>query len=151
MNPTGTLAGIARKAAPKAIVEPLEQISVSVERGLEGDFRGKHRKRKVTVMRLEDGHAACREINRPDLPWTTRRANLLVTGMTLPHHAGDYIHIGDVILQITGETEPCQRMEQAAAGLEAALRPDWRGGVTCLVVRGGEIALDDPVSLAAAP
>jgi len=44
-------------------------------------------------------------------------------------------------LQITRETDPCKRMEEAQSGLMKALAPDWRGGACCRVINGGSIAL----------
>lgn len=142
---TGSLIGIARKHAPYAEMEVLDRIAVSVELGLEGDHRGKLKRRKVTVMTKEAWETAIAEINRPDLPWTTRRANLLLEGFDLPRDIGTQFRIGDLVLEVSGETDPCKRMEQAATGLEAALTPDWRGGVTCRVISGGNIAIGDSV------
>jgi MOSC domain-containing protein YiiM len=48
-----------------------------------------------------------------------------------------------VVLEIVCETEPCEIMEKAQAGLRAALTPHWRGGVCCKVVKGGTLALGD--------
>ncbi len=83
------------------------------------------------------------------LPWTTRRANLFVEGVARPQQIGGCITIGDVVLEVMQETDPCQIMERAQAGLYDALKPAWRGGVCCRVVRGGEIALGDAVIIAA--
>jgi MOSC domain-containing protein YiiM len=141
----GKLIGIGRKAAPYAPVETLDLVSVSTDLGVEGDHRGKLKKRKVTVLALEDWQAACNDIGRPDLDWTVRRANLLVSGFALPHEVGSQFAIGDLILEVSGETDPCKRMEEAATGLEEALRPNWRGGVTCRVIKGAEIAIGAPV------
>ena len=43
------------------------------------------------------------------------------------------------------ETRPCELMERSYTCLRAVLRPDWRGGVCCVVRRGGEIRLGDSV------
>ena len=57
------------------------------------------------------------------------------------------MRIGDLQLEITGETDPCARMEEQVSGLRQALTPDWRGGVTCRVRSSGRIAVGDAVSL----
>ncbi len=142
---TATLIGIARKARSRAPMETLDGVSVSLDLGIDGDYRGRLRKRQITVMAEEDWLAACAEIDRKDLPWTTRRANLLVRGVKLPQTPGARIRIGDLVLEITGETDPCSRMEDAAAGLEKALAPDWRGGVTCRTIEPGSIRVGDPI------
>ena len=91
-------------------------------------------------------NAVCRELGR-DLPWTTRRANLLVQGLELPVTTGDIIEIGDVRLLVTMETAPCSRMEAQCPGLKAALQPDWRGGVCCRVIQGGSVSIGDAAAL----
>ena len=58
---------------------------------------------------------------------------------------GAVLRIGAVELEVTGETAPCERMEEACPGLLAALAVGGRGGVTCRVRRGGELAAGDPV------
>jgi MOSC domain-containing protein YiiM len=61
---------------------------------------------------------------------------------------GKVIQIGDDLqLIITGETDPCKKMEQAYSGLEQALTPNWRGGVTCKVIASGLIQQDDIVTI----
>lgn len=122
-------------------------LEVTPERGIEGDCRGRPGKRQVTVLSLEAWQVACAEVNA-DLHWTTRRANLLVEGLTFgPESVGKVIHIGELQLLITRETDPCRRMDQAHPGLKRALLPEWRGGVCCRVVNGGRIAVGSHVEI----
>ena len=72
---------------------------------------------------------------------------LLVEGLALPTAPGARLRIGTVELLVTGETEPCSRMDEVVSGLRAALTPDWRGGVTCRVVSGGEIKLGESMTM----
>ena len=144
----GRLIGMARRAGPRAPMEALEAGRIGVAFGLEGDYRGrvlpgKEPKRQVTIVAREDWHAACAELGR-DVPWTARRANLLVERLDL-RRPGAVVAIGDVRLEILVQVGPCKRMDEAAMGLQDALRPDWRGGVGCRVLAGGEIALGDAV------
>lgn len=141
------LKGIAFRAKKKAEMMETSIVQVTPERGVEGCYRGKPGARQVTVMSVEDWRRACAEINE-DLHWTTRRANLLVEGVSFgPASVGNIIKIGDLRLQITIETDPCSRMEQAHKGLMKALMPDWRGGACCRVISGGRIALGDQVEI----
>ena len=98
------------------------------------------------MLASEDWLAACDELGK-SLPWTTRRANLQIEGIDLFETSGATLQIGDVVLKVTGETDPCQRMEQAAKGLFRALMPRWRGGVCCRVIQGGTIRIGDSVQL----
>lgn len=143
------LIGIARKARSRAPMETLDRVDITTELGLDGDFRGKLRRRQVTILAEEGWQAACNAIDRGDLDWTTRRANLYVRGIDLPRTKGAKLSIGSVVFEVTGETDPCNRMEDAAPGLKEAMTPDWRGGVTCKVVEGGSVTLGDDVSLMA--
>ena len=74
-----------------------------------------------------------------------RRANILLGGVKLAHTRGRVLAIGDARLAIGGELTPCERMDEAAAGLQAALRPDWRGGVFAQVLTSGVIHVGDQV------
>ncbi|MHC8495124.1 MOSC domain-containing protein [Thalassospira sp. SM2505] len=143
MTVKAELIGIARKSKSRAPMDSLDQVTASTDLGIDGDYRGKLRRRQVTILAEEGWQAAINEINRPDLPWTTRRANLLVRGIDLPREKGSKLVIGTVTFEITGETDPCSRMDDAASGLMDAMTPDWRGGVTCRVIEGGELRLGD--------
>jgi MOSC domain-containing protein YiiM len=150
----GRLIGIARRDARRAPMELIERGRITIEAGLEGDWRGpKHEARRITVITREGFDAARAELpaDAAGLPWTARRANLLVEGVRLPHVIGGVLQVGPVILEITGETAPCGRMDEAYPGLLKALHPDWRGGVSCRVIEGGDIALGDSVEILIAP
>ena len=124
-----------------------DRASVSPATGVAADFRGRPGARQVTVIALDDWTRACADAGA-DLPWHARRANLLVDGLKLANTQGRRLRIGgEVVLEITGELEPCERMDEAHEGLRQALVPDWRGGPTCRVLPGGSIAAGDPVSL----
>ncbi len=127
-------------------MQELDEAQVTVEAGIEGDSRGRSRRRQVTLLAREAWDEACSELGA-DLPWTTRRANLLVEGIELPREPGARIRVGSVLLEVSFETDPCERMEQAHAGLHAALAPDWRGGVCCSVIEGGTLASGSSVSV----
>ena len=87
------------------------------------------------------------ELGGEPSPWTFRRANLLVAGIALPREPGARLRIGDAVLEVTGECDPCQVMDRQRPGLRAALEPDWRGGVTCRVLMGASLRLGDPVAV----
>ncbi|WBO23626.1 MOSC domain-containing protein [Sphingomonas abietis] len=149
---TGRLLGIARKSRPKGAVETIDRALVGLESGIEGDFRGRIKpggrgRRQVTAMMKADWDAAMAELGHPPVVWSDRRVNLLVDGIDLPRDPGARLRIGSALFEITGECDPCQRMEGVAVGLEAALTPDWRGGRTMRVIGAGAIALGDPVTL----
>lgn len=146
----GTLAGIARHAFPKGPIETIDQVAISVERGVQGDFRGIVKpggrgRRQVTLIERGDWEAAMAEVGHSH-PWFERRSNLLVEVLDLPQIPGMKLRIGsDVLLEITRMTDPCERMEALAPGLKAALLPDWRGGACSRVLAGGDIRVGDTI------
>ena len=144
------LVGIATRTKKRAPMQILDKAIVSLERGVNTDFRGKPSSRQVTIMSLQAWQQANSEL-KLDLPWTTRRANLLVDELDLESSIGKTICIGEVELLVTQETDPCERMEEAASGLFDALKVNWRGGVCCRVIHGGQLALNDQVKLIEKP
>ena len=147
----GFLAGIARHARPKGLMETVDHVAVSFGCGIAGDYRGAMKgqpyKRQVTLFEREDWDRALVEVGR-DIPWQERRANLLIAGLDLPQTPGIRLRIGaDVVLEVTRECDPCDRMEALAPGLRAALSPDWRGGVCSFVVAEGKIAVGDAIMI----
>lgn len=148
---TGRLAGIARHAVPKGPMEVIDTAIVTLEGGVEGDVRGRIKpggrgRRQVTLIERADWDAALAEIGRT-IPWQERRANLLVEDFDLPQIPGTRLRIGTVLLQITMECDPCHRMDAIADGLQAALTPDWRGGVCTRVIEGGTIRIGDNIRI----
>jgi MOSC domain-containing protein YiiM len=153
---TGRLIGIAVREKPYATMITRDRTELSIEAGLAGDHKGaKFPKRQVTILAREAWDDVCAELSDlagpVPLPWTARRANLLIDGLRLPRARGAILTVGSVRLEVTAQTYPCARMDQAHRGLLRALAPDWRGGVTCRVLAGGEIALGNPIEIAHAP
>jgi MOSC domain-containing protein YiiM len=143
----GRVIGIAVRARPKAPMTVIAEAEVAVDAGLAGDGRRRPGRRQVTLLDQMAWQAATAEAGA-DLPWTVRRANLLVAGIALARlPIGVRLAIGDALLEVTGETEPCRRMDEAHGGLRAALARDGRGGVTTRVVAGGRIAVGMAVML----
>lgn len=145
------MAGIARHARPRGPIETLEAVHVSVENGLDGDFRGAVKprgrgRRQVSLIEVGDWDTAMKELGQA-LPWSVRRANLLVEGFDLPQVPGMRLRVGHVLFEITQECDPCSRMEEIAPGLKAALTPDWRGGALAKVIEGGEIRIGDTIGV----
>lgn len=125
-----------------------EAARVHAGRGLEGDQR-RTAHRAVTVLSLEQWRETMAEL-QVDLPLSTRRANVIVSGLDLPSSVGKHLRLGAVTLEIVGETRPCGTMDEAYQGLKDALAPKLRAGVHGRVVAEGEIRVGDAVEIAAA-
>jgi MOSC domain-containing protein YiiM len=142
----GQIIGIAKRQAKRAKMEVLSQAHVNCEYGLEDDFRGKPGPRQFSILTEEGWRLACEELSQ-DIHWTVRRANLFIKGLDLKQSVGNRLIIGDLILEITDELDPCIRMEEQVIGLSKALIKDWRGGVLCRVINEGAIKIDDRITL----
>ena len=146
----GRLIGIARKDRPHGRMELLDHAVIGLDIGVGGDYRGAMRpgrnQRQITIMAVEDWSAAIDALGTV-VSWEERRANLLVEGLALPRERGARLRIGAALVEITGECDPCRRMDKVADGLQLALRPDGRGGRTTIVIEGGVIALGDEVRM----
>jgi MOSC domain-containing protein YiiM len=145
---TSTIAGIAIRTAPKAAPEKLDRSDLTVAAGLPGNFRGvekARRRRQVTLVHARDWRDACVEAGCA-LDWSLRRCDLLVDGDPLPMEEGALIRVGTAVLEITGECDPCVRMDAIHSGLRAALVPGWRGGRLARVVQEGHVEIGSVVA-----
>lgn len=146
-----TLTAIGFKPVRQGPMTLVETAQVTKSAGVEQDFFGRPGKRQVTVMSQDQWNLVCLELDKP-LPWVTRRANLLIQDYSFSSSdRGKLLKIGSLELLITGETDPCKKMEIAQAGLEKALTPDWRGGVTCRVLNDAQITQGDLVTISEVP
>ena len=150
---TGRLAGIARHDRPKGPMETVDHVAVTAAEGVHGDFRSGHasskpsRRRQVSLIEAECVTVALAEAGAV-LEWSDCRRNLLIQGLRLPREEGLRVQIGQsLVLEITGECDPCERMDALHEGLRAAMTPDWRGGFLGRVVQDGEIAVGDAIRI----
>jgi len=128
----------------RPMVEATE-IAVLPGRGPEIENR-KQGKREITLLSAESWAQVCRELG-VELPWWSRRANLLTEGIDLSNTIGSTLSIGSIRIKVHGETKPCGIMDQQHAGLRKALAPNGRGGVYGQVLAGGTIRVGDHVTL----
>jgi MOSC domain-containing protein YiiM len=96
-------------------METIDHAKVSVAEGVHGDFRGSlkpgRNKRQVTVLAAEAWHDALHDLHA-QISWEQRRANLLVEGLSLAETTGARIIFeSGLVLEVTGECDPCTRME----------------------------------------
>jgi MOSC domain-containing protein YiiM len=125
-------------------MDPRESATLIEGKGLEGSV-GRSSRRQVTIIEREVWDALMRETGSAAPP-STRRANLMVSGIRLADTRKRILRIGDTRLEIAGETKPCERMEEAVPGLRDAMYGEWRGGAFAKVISGGPIRVGDPVA-----
>lgn len=140
-----TLEAIWIKRSRRGVMDSVAVAELVAGRGLAGNANQGGR-RQVTIIELESWHEMMAELGAELTP-SARRANLLVSGIRLEHTRGSILRLGGTELEIMGETRPCERMDEALAGLRSAMSPRWRGGVYAMVLRGGHIAVGDDVEL----
>jgi len=138
---TGIIKAIAWRAAKGDALQESDHCQVNRNTGIGWENR-KPGKRSLTLMSIEHWRDVCEELG-VQLPWTMRRANLLVEGLELASAIGKPIHIGQVRVWIHGETKPCQLMDDQYQGLLDTLKPDFRGGVYGQVLNEGTIYIGD--------
>jgi MOSC domain-containing protein YiiM len=123
--------------------------------GLEGDRTSRGRgggRRQVTLVQAEHLPVVAALLRREAIDPAVLRRNLVVSGVNLLAARSPFpgqavrMHLGaEVVLEITGPCEPCSKMEDSlGAGAWNGLR--GHGGVTARVLRGGRLAVGDPVT-----
>ena len=122
-------------------MDPQDEAELVTQRGIKGNANQGGR-RQVTLMSAERWAELAVELGAPLDP-SIRRANLLLSGIDLIETRGRTLRIGGATLKINGETRPCERMEEAHPGLQAAMRHRWGGGAYAEVVAGGTIHVGD--------
>ena len=141
----GKVVGIATRDKKGEPMIVCASVGVTFKSGVGGDCNSLVRNnRQITLMAIESWDAVCKDLDRK-LHWATRKANILVEGIDLKNTTNEYLQIGNIYLQITGELKPCYKMDEQFNGLQNALASDWRGGVTCKLINEGEIHENDKV------
>jgi MOSC domain-containing protein YiiM len=138
---TGEIVSIWIKRAHRGVMDGVDEVQAVAGRGLVGnaDQRGR---RQVTIIDEAAWRDAGEEAGAEVDP-SKRRANVMVRGIPLADSREKLLRLGDCLIRILGETRPCERMEEAQAGLRQALRSSWRGGVFGEIVEGGSFRIGE--------
>lgn len=139
----GRVEALWSKRAHRGPMDPRAEAMLVPSQGMAGSV-GRSRRRQVTILSREAWEAATTALGTVVDP-SMRRANILVSGLDFHDTRGRVLRIGDCRLVIGGELTPCERMDEAAPGLQNALRPVWRGGVFAQVQEGGSVRVGDEV------
>jgi MOSC domain-containing protein YiiM len=131
------------KRAHRGAMDARDSITLVAGRGVDGSAdRGG--RRQVTILEREVWESLMRELGSDAGP-ETRRANVLVSGIDLRASRGRVLRLGGTKIRIGGEVKPCERMEEAVAGLRALMYPEWKGGAFGEIVGGGTVSVGDAV------
>ena len=141
---SGTLEAIWLKRQRGGPMSAVSEATAEAGGGLAGDANFGRTRRQITLIEKEVFDTLNGELGQPVDP-ALRRANLMVSGVSLANTRDRKLRIGDCLLQVRGETRPCTIMEEQLTGLRDALDPDWRGGVFCTVLSDARIQVGDAV------
>jgi len=144
MTQQGRLEAIWIKRFKRGPMDPATEATMVEGRGIEGNAN-QGGKRQVTIISKEMWEKLMNAVGGDQEP-SSRRANLMVSGVDLSDTRGRVLAIGDVRIRIYGETRPCERMEEAQPGLKSAMEGSWNGGAFGEVLDDGTISVGDAVS-----
>jgi MOSC domain-containing protein YiiM len=136
---TGRLEAIWVKRAHRGPMDAVPKASLRARQGIVGNADQGGR-RQVTLIECRAWDEAVEQVGVAVEP-SARRANLLISGLSLTGSRGRTLRVGNCALRINGETRPCERMDEAQPGLRAALGVPWRGGAFAKVLNDAEIEL----------
>lgn len=146
MRVQGTVLALALRPEKGEAMALVESLSMTPENGVIGDH-GASKRRQVSLLDITAWEVACSEVDI-SLPWTTRRANILVQieGADLQSLVGCSIQLGTAHVEVLGEVTPCHFMDAAHEGLKDALASNWRGGVYARIIESGSVSTNDTIS-----
>jgi MOSC domain-containing protein YiiM len=142
---SGKVEALWTKRAHRGPMDPVEEMTLVEGKGIDEDANFGRSKRQVTVIEKEVFDRIVAAL--PDVEPSMRRANVMVSGIRLENTRGHVLSLGDVKIQLFGETRPCERMDAQVQGLTAALDPHWSGGAYGVVMNDGQIRVGDEASI----
>jgi MOSC domain-containing protein YiiM len=124
--------------------EPMDRVddaSLVAGRGIKGNA-DQGGWRQVTLIDESAWRNALAEVGA-EVDFAARRANVLLRGIDLESSRGKILHLGESVIELLGETRPCEQMNEAQPGLRQALQPHWRAGAYGRIIQGGTIRVGD--------
>ena len=141
----GTVLALALRPVKSEAIIAQDTLELTPQAGVIGDY-GTSRRRQVSLLDEAAWKAACIDVGE-ELDWTTRRSNILVSGLDLQTLVGSQIRMGSALVEVMGEVVPCHVMDTAKKGLKRALKLEWRGGVYGRVIESGQVHMGDKITI----
>ena len=177
-SPIATVLALAARPERGGPIALPEQLTLTPETGIQEFARKTKPKRAITLLAQQQWRDVQQELSSAyeQLPWTARRANVLLdvaplAALKLPIPAsvrpalpdrqdkiiddpfnllcliGRRIRLGSALLEATVETKPCSHIDRLTPGLRQALITNGRGGICCRILEAGTVRPGDEASL----
>lgn len=137
----GGVLAIALRTEKDGPMREVENAEAVTHGGLVGDVPSEP-DRGITLISARQWAEVVGELG-VELPWHTRRANVLIEAGGLGDLVGRTVTLGEVEVAVKGPARPCGLMERLHPGLRAALTPEVRGGIHGRILRGGRFGVGD--------
>ena len=135
---TGTVDHLFIKPGHREDMIPVETIHVVKHKGIEGDASFGRSKRQILIISHE-------VIEAYGLMPGDLRENITVSQLEVGViSAKDRLSIGDVVLEVTGDCTPCDRLEELRVGLMDEIHGNR--GILARVIEAGEIKVGQAIS-----
>ena len=144
MTLEGTVKSLGIAVSKLSPMDQVNKIELITGQGIVGDRHlrtdGTRSKRQILLMDIET-------LIEFGLSERDIKENITVQGIDFSLiRSGNIVRIGkDVVLEITGDCEPCSRMDELRSGLKNAI--DGRRGMLAYVKSGGTISSGDSITI----
>ena len=144
MTLEGTVKSLGIAVSKLSPMDQVDKIELITGQGIVGDRHlrtdGTRSKRQILLMDIET-------LIEFGLSERDIKENITVQGIDFSLiRSGNIVRIGkDVVLEITGDCEPCSRMDELRSGLKNAI--DGRRGMLAYVKSGGTISSGDSITV----
>lgn len=126
--------------------ESCDHVTIRSNFGIEGDYRsGKYQTGQITLIESEVMDKVSRELGY-EIPSGASRRQIMVRGVSLNETIGREIRLGSILVLAEDRCKPCNKME-AMIGHGAKDAMNDRGGLRCRVIKGGELYVNDVVTI----
>lgn len=142
INRTGKVQALWLKEERKKPMLPQRRITLVKGKGIKNNVAGK--KRQITIIQKETWEGLMKELGL-SLDPSTRRANLMISGLELRNQRNRILRIGKCRLLVIDETKPCRQMDEAWEGLCVAMTDNWAGGSYAEILDDGDVTVGDEV------
>jgi len=142
---SGKVEAIWIKRALRGPMDAVDAATLVEGEGIQDDVHQGRSHRQVSV--IEQEIFARLQESLPEAEPHMRRANFMVSGISLEGARNRVLRLGAARILLEGETRPCERMDEACPGLREALASGWGGGAHGVVLDGGVVPVGAPAEL----